>query len=386
MKDKALEQKTSLKPPKNEREKKVLLGLVDLYLKTGKPIGSNTLKESGFPSMSSATIRNYYVKLEKQGYLHQQHISGGRVPTNKAFRFYAESYLNQGMVDDKHEKALKTLLKKDTREINKYLQEAIEGLSEITNSATFISAPRFDQDFIEDIKLVSIDDNRLLCALVTSFGIVKTEVLYVTDKIEDLDTLKNYFLWRMSKNPTKPTFAYKSDAKWAQRLYNEIVVRHIASYAYFFKEDTLQAGLSRLLNYQEFSDATNLYNGLAILEDDSLKQSFLRESIKENKLKYWIGNDMEIKTSIPNNQCALISIPYYINQTPVGAIAILGPTRMSYRNMFGILRLFSNYLSENLTASIFKYKIQYRQPSESMAYEKIKKDPSILLEDQRKNY
>ena len=95
---------------------------------------------------------------------------------------------------------------------------------------------------------------------------------------------------------------------------------------------------------------------------------------------------MGIKTAVQNSQCALISIPYYINQTPVGAIAILGPTRMSYRNMFGILRLFSSYLSENLTASIFKYKIQYREPSDSMSYEKIEKDPSILLEDQRKNY
>jgi len=385
MKDKALEQKAVLKPTKKERENKVLLGLVDLYLKTGKPIGSNTLKESGFSSMSSATIRNYYVKLENQGYLQQQHISGGRVPTNKAFRFYAESYLNQGMVDDKHEKALKELLKKDTKEINKYLQGAIEELSKITNLATFISTPRFDQDLIEDIKLISIDDNRLLCALVTSFGIVKTEILYTTDKIENLDSLRNYFLWRMSKNTIKPTFTYESDAKWAQRLYNEIVVRHIASYAYFFKEDTMQAGLSRLLNYQEFSDATNLYNGLAILEDESLKQHFLRESVKENQLKFWIGDDMKTKTALQNTQCALISIPYYINQTPVGAIAILGPTRMSYRNLFGILRVFSHYLSENLTSSIFKYKIQYRQPSDSMSYEKIKKDPSILLEDQRKN-
>jgi heat-inducible transcriptional repressor len=373
-----------LKPPKGEREKQVLLGLVDLYLKTGKPIGSNTLKDNGFSALSAATIRNYYVKLENQGYLHQQHTSGGRVPTNKAFRYYAKIYLNQGTVEDTHEIILKTKLKKDTKQIHKYLQEAAEELSSLTQLAVFMSSPRFDQDLIEDIKVIQIDDNRLLCVLITSFGIVKTEVLYISDKIEEIDALRSYFLWRMSKTTTKPHFNYESDAKWAQRLYNEVVVRHIAGYAHFFKEDTLQTGLSRLLNFPEFADATSLYNGLAILEDEFLKQKFLKDSVKENKLKFWIGDDLNLKTAIENTKCALVSIPYYINNIPVGAVAILGPTRINYRNIFGILRLFSHYLSDNLTQSIYKYKIQYRQPSESMSYDEIKKDPSILLEDQSK--
>jgi len=65
------------KNKKATREHKVLLGLVELYLKTGKPIGSNTLKEHGFEDLSSATIRNYFAKLEEQGFLKQPHSSGG---------------------------------------------------------------------------------------------------------------------------------------------------------------------------------------------------------------------------------------------------------------------------------------------------------------------
>ncbi|MCK4934161.1 MAG: hypothetical protein KAR79_01100 [Simkaniaceae bacterium] len=68
------------KKPKTEREEAVLLGLVDLYLKTGKPVGSNTLRESGFQEIISATIRNYCGNLEKNGYLLQQHSSDGRIP------------------------------------------------------------------------------------------------------------------------------------------------------------------------------------------------------------------------------------------------------------------------------------------------------------------
>ena len=76
---------------KNDREDSVLLGIVDLYIKTAKPIGSNTLRDNGFDFLSSATIRNYCSKLEKLGFLKQQHSSGGRVPTTKGFRSYANS-------------------------------------------------------------------------------------------------------------------------------------------------------------------------------------------------------------------------------------------------------------------------------------------------------
>ncbi len=71
---------------KENKELKILLGLVELYIKTNTPIGSNSLKESGFDDMSSATIRNYFAELEKKGLLTQPHISGGRIPTSKAFK------------------------------------------------------------------------------------------------------------------------------------------------------------------------------------------------------------------------------------------------------------------------------------------------------------
>src|SRR5947207_2890936 len=136
---------------KSERERYVLLGLVELYLKTGQPIGSNTLKDAGFHDLSSATIRNYFANLEEAGYLKQQHISGGRVPTPLAYKLYADENLGKGIVNEKEEKQLKEL-RQETREIAAYLQQAAERLSQLTGYAVFLSAPRFDHDFILDIK------------------------------------------------------------------------------------------------------------------------------------------------------------------------------------------------------------------------------------------
>src|SRR5580698_7557383 len=105
------------KLPKNDREQAVLIGLIELYLKSGKPIGSHTLQENGFESLSSATIRNYFGKMEETGYLKQQHTSGGRIPTEKAFRLYADAYRDQGVVEKAQEELLEGALNKETREV-----------------------------------------------------------------------------------------------------------------------------------------------------------------------------------------------------------------------------------------------------------------------------
>src|SRR5580698_5023185 len=83
------------KPAKDQRENLILFGLVDLYLQSGKPIGSNTLKENGFDALSSATIRNYFAKLEEEGFVKQQHSSGGRIPTAAAYKAYAQAHFDQ---------------------------------------------------------------------------------------------------------------------------------------------------------------------------------------------------------------------------------------------------------------------------------------------------
>ena len=93
------------KPPKDQRERLVLIGLIELYLETGKPVGSNNLRENGFESLSSATIRNYFSKLEEEGFLKQQHSSGGRIPTSLAYQLYAEAHLKSPQVSEKENRA-----------------------------------------------------------------------------------------------------------------------------------------------------------------------------------------------------------------------------------------------------------------------------------------
>ncbi len=374
---------------KQDRERKVLLGLVDYYIRTGKPVGSNTLKEAGFGDLSSATIRNYFAHLEEEGYLLQSYSSGGRIPTPLAYRFYAQFYLQEEAMDVE-EDIFQPLRAFDSREIALFLQEAAEALSGNSQCAVFLSAPRFDHDFVIDLKLVSLDAYRCLCILITDFGVVQTEILHLPLKLSAfaIKRIESYFHWRLTGigkidnlDPEEETIA--------QTFYNEIMIRHIVGYSNFADEDIYRTGFSRLLTYADFQKTSLLVGGLALFEDVANMRRLLKECRSLDQLKFWIGDDLTAYGA-PDANCSILAIPYYINRKAVGAVGLLGPTRLPYRNLFKVLRLFSESVSEALTRNIYKFKINFRQPEKGIVYSQkagqrlIGQSRLILLEDKRK--
>ncbi|MES2344500.1 MAG: heat-inducible transcriptional repressor HrcA [Chlamydiota bacterium] len=362
------------KPTKDQRERLILLGLVELYLEHGKPIGSNTLKENGFEALSSATIRNYFSKLEEAGYLKQQHSSGGRIPTHLAYKVYAEEYLQSPLIQEKDRQQLHNLLIKEGREIATYLSGAAEVISETTKCAVFLSAPRFDHDFVLDIKIIGIDQNRCLCVLVTDFGLVHTEVLYTDKKLSsfNLKRIEAYFHFKLT-SLDKPDLSEMEEAI-ATRFYNEVMLRHIVSYTNFTAEDIYKTGFSKLLSYPDFNDASALAAGLSLFESLPSLRTLLRECNNAGHLCCWIGDDLDIPS------CSVIAAPYKINHSPVGAIAILGPNRINYKRLFGILQTAADCISVSLTRSIYKFKIAFRKPQD-INHPFLDKASNLLLED-----
>lgn len=373
---------------KQDRERKVLLGLVETFIQTGKPVGSNSLKEAGFGGLSSATIRNYFANLEEGGYLIQAHSSGGRIPTFLAYRAYAEHYFDQERIGPKEE-PFRSLRSFDSREIALFLQDAAELLGQVSQCAVFLSAPRFDHDFVTDIKLVSLDAFRCLCILITDFGVIQTEILRLPEKLSSfaIKRIESYFHWRLTGVGSKPENFEPEEEAIGQTFYNELMLRYIVGYSNFIDEDIYRTGFSRLLNYSDFQDTRSLASGLSLFENLHHMRLLLKESMALDRLKFWIGNDLD--SYVPNSNCSVIAIPYYIHHKPVGAVAVLGPTRLAYRHLFGLLRLFSECVSEVLTRNIYKFKISFRQPEMGKLYLQkeehrlIGQSRLILLEDKR---
>jgi heat-inducible transcriptional repressor len=369
---------------KKDREKAVLLGLVELFIKTNTPVGSNALKNSGFDYISSATIRNYFKKWEKAGYLKQQHSSGGRIPTSLAYREYANYYLDKASISQKEKAFLSEKLKKETKALIEYLYRATDDLSDLTKYSCFLLMPHFDQDFIQTVHLIGLENKQILFILITDFGLIQTEIIPSPKKLnkEQISQIEDFFLWKLSKKE-KPILKDQSIAKLAQYFYNEVVVRHIVHSTQNSTEDIYKTGLSKLLSYPEFNDPTNLAASLSIFENPNELKSFLYESMKINRLTSWIGNELTAFSS-QAFEATIITIPYYINHVSVGAIAILGPIRLNYRKLFGILQTFSDYISENLTKNIYKFKLSYYQKDSFQKGKYVSFNDFILLEDKSK--
>lgn len=365
---------------KHDRERKVLLGLVDYYIHTGRPVGSNTLKEAGFGELSSATIRNYFANLEENGYLTQPHASGGRLPTNLAYRTYAQSYIDSELLEIKENpfNALRTF---ESREIGTLLQESAEILSRSTHCAVFMSSPRFDHDFVIDLKLVPLDAKRCLCVLVTDFGLVQTEILQTPIKLSAfaVKRIEGYFHWRLTGH-NKPENLEPEEEALGQNFYNELMVRYIVGYSNFIDEEIYRTGFSKLLSYPDFQDAGILASSLALFENAHSMRLLLRDCASNDHLKFWIGDDLiPFATTTPN--CSVIAIPYYIARKAVGAMGILSPTRIAYRTLFSYLRLFSETVSEALTRNTYKFKITFRQPQEGNLF--LQKEERQLIGQSR---
>lgn len=353
---------------KQEKEKRILIALVEYYLKSGKPVGSNTLKEVGFPDVSSATIRNYFANLEEEGFLRQHHTSGGRVPTELAFRYYAleslDDFEREKPQDAPH--VASHDLAEDMKEVALFLQRLAEAASEHAGCPVFLTSPRFDQDFVTELKLVSIDQSRALAIILTSFGQVFTELLHAPHKIstQGLHRIESYFQSRMmAKEMEVPIEGQEYEL--AVRFYQEIMARYLVSYANFSQEDLFCTGFSKLLRYPEFQEAESLTCSLSLFENKMALRSLAKDTIRNNQLKCWIGDDLlSFLPSTPN--CTLLAAPYHIASKAVGAIGLIGPMRMPYKTHFMLLKSVTTEISRFLEKNLYRYKISFREASSNV--------------------
>lgn len=370
------------KTKKEGRESRILFGLIELYIESAKPIGSHTLQENGFGDLSSATIRNYCAKLEEMGLLMQQHSSGGRIPTEKAFELFA-SYCREQINTHEILQALEPSIKdNETKEPVLFINQAIEELSQKLDLATFASSPRFDHDFIKDIKLTAIDACRTLAIIITNFGLIQTETLHSDKKLSSftLKRIENFFKLKLQAQNATGLLS-EQEMVIAETFYHEIIVRYIALHANFSKEDIVTTGFSTLLNYKELIDPQLLANSLSLFENKEALAALAKDTMKKKDLTIYMGDLLKIFNKAASSTF-VIAIPYTINHTIAGVIAVCGPLRVPYKTVIKEMIVMSKKISDTLTRSLYKFKLSYRTAStESPTH--LKSEDKLLLEDKR---
>ena len=347
-----------------EKERKVLHSLIELYLKTGKPVGSQTLQEEVCADISSATIRNYFAALETEGYLKQQHLSGGRIPQAKAFLDYAHfcyDRLLEGPLP-----AVDALPVSDSissNEVVSFLQQAGDRLSQKVSMAVAVSAPRFDHDAITDITFVFLDVQRALAVITTEFGLVHTVLLYSQQPLSHafLRKADRFARSRLFRENLEPDLFEGDELEQVRKLYQEAMASYFVSYSSVSQEDLWRTGFSRLLKRPEFEEAQAISAPLSLFENENVLRGFSRDAMRANGPRFWVGDELS-PYAVGEPNCAVIAAPYHVGTHPVGALMVVGSMRVLYYDLFCFVTRAAEQISSVLTNCLLHHRMTYRVP------------------------
>lgn len=334
----------------DERKFRILQAIIDDYILTAIPVGSRTISKKYETSLSSATIRNEMSDLEELGYLDQPHVSAGRVPSPKAYRLYVDQLLQQGKILAANQESIQAHFQNRARQMEDVIGHAAQVLSSLTHYTALVMSPKGTELRVRNVQLVPVSSSSALLVIVTDGGIMRDAVIRVGGEmdVEALYAISRMLTDRLSGRTLSEARQVLSggpeDASRRQQMLSEI--------AEFIGEVEKQnavgklavGGSSNILNFPEYSDVEKAKSFLSVLETKE-KLLQLLEQNREMAFTVRIGPETGIPELV---DCSLVTASYRLGNQTQGTVGVIGPTRMQYGQVLGILRAMGEQLSRLL--------------------------------------
>ena len=338
----------------SDRKEKILDAIIRSYLETGEPVGSRTISKNTDLNLSSATIRNEMSDLEEMGYIIQPHTSAGRIPTDKGYRFYVDNILKDKMSElDEREKKVtekEDLLIEKVDKVETLLQNMAKVLANNTNYATMVSAPKSQENKIKFVQLSVIDENQLLCTVVSDKNHVVNRIIKITQQISQemivrLNVALNTVLAGLSLEEINlgVISTLTSQAGEFEGLVNEVLKTITEAIATEAQMKIYTSGATNIVKYPELSEKERASQLLTTLEEKSQLTELINESDEETGIQVYIGSESPVKSM---KDCSVVTATYELEDGFKGTIGIIGPKRMDYEKVVETLRTVKEQLSE----------------------------------------
>lgn len=358
------------------KARELLFGLIDLYINQAKPIGSETLKSNSFAHLSSATIRNYFSTLEAQGYLIQAHTSGGRIPSDRAWREYYDHHSQQPI----HSSLLQELEESFGKEIASMshplkhkiglfdsLRTLCEKFSKWSRTACFMLSPKPGNDTITHVKIWPFQVDRWLVVTRSQMGNFEHELIAGNSETDlsskpppRLALLEKALLEKIREPLFETSSLTDTENKLLKEVYQELILRQLMRHG--TKERLWQTfGLSQLLSYSELSHADQLAGALHFFEHRRSKDKLINTLQEHPYPGSWIGSELS-RLHSPCSECTLLACPIFIHQQVVGLIGLLGPKRIPIIKLKQSLEYISRLISAHFTREYYTYKLSVDAP------------------------
>lgn len=269
----------------DERKTKILQAIIRNYLETGEPVGSRTISKYTDLNLSSATIRNEMADLEELGYIVQPHTSAGRIPSDKGYRFYVDS-----MMEDKEREIveMKDMLVEKQDKMEVLLKQVAKVLAQNTNYATMISAPQTHHSKVKFLQLSRVDANQLLAVVVVEGNVIKNKILSVDQELNDETLLKLNILLNTHLNGLsieEINLGMISAMKQQAGIHSDIISEVIDAVADAIKGDEdLQiytSGANNILRYPELADHQKASELISAFEEKQSLTGLVEETLAD---------------------------------------------------------------------------------------------------------
>jgi heat-inducible transcriptional repressor len=329
----------------NTRQASILEAVVTEYIGTAEPVGSSHVASAPGVQVSSATVRSEMVALERDGYLIQPHTSAGRIPTDKGYRFFVDHLTEPGVLGPTQHQAVSVFFDQVHVEMETMLERATGLLTELTSYAAVVVGPSHDTATIRSLQVVGLGPMVALLVMVLSDGAVEKRTLEFDREVSD-DVLA-----RCSALLNEHLVGRTSAYQWSVPSSGDEEVDRVlvaAGTAFGLMERSIESdqvfvgGPSRLAG--SFDAVETVRSVLEIIEQQLVVVSLLRDVLGRG-LSVSIGTEHGYE---PLASCAVVVAPVAVDGQPLGAVGLLGPTRMNYPGALAAAHVVGERLGQRL--------------------------------------
>jgi heat-inducible transcriptional repressor len=330
------------------RQRDVLIAVIREYIDSAEPVGSRVLAKRHFPNLSPATIRNAMADLEDLGYLVQPHTSAGRVPTDKAYRFYVDSF-PPASGGAPATVAATTLPTRRRSGIDGFMERTSSHLSDASRLTGLLLAPPLKQTTIARVDLMPLPDDRALAVLATDAGWITVREITLDapmtgDEVRAIGReLTRRFRDRsvqdiveMESAPADPLDALHTRA----RTVTEQIVAMLRGRTLYV------SGAINMLDHREFWDIETTRELLRTFEQKEKLAELLTALAAESGVRVTIGDENPVTAM---RECTLVTSTYMYRDQVLGILGVVGPRRLPYPEIISIVNETAQHVTEALS-------------------------------------
>jgi heat-inducible transcriptional repressor len=343
----------------DKREREVLRALVQDYIVTGEPVASQPLLSRHGLDCSPATVRSVMADLEALGFLEKPHASSGRIPTSQGFRLYVDALLKVKPPSPQDRDRIERLAQ-EASDVGSLLESTADLLHALSHHAGVVTTPRPKADPVRHIEFVRLRENRVLAVFVSAAGIVTNKLVQLEFTMEpaELERAANYLNEKIQRpeegasNLADLRERILSDMRADQSALSVLLQKALALAEQTFAaepapERVLHHGEESFLDAPEFAD---VQKARALLRAFAEKDRILRvldRVLTAHELQIFIGSESEF-AAVPD--VSVVAAPYGRGDRVLGALAVVGPTRMNYARVIPLVDLTARQISLALAA------------------------------------